>query len=272
MGLENLESSRTMAFMEMGSPGLALAPGYRTGLLLNGAHAPWRLAWAAGLFTLGQRQATGDASKALAQLISRFAWHAGHPAGADLLHLGLSMSALFSGQSDIEYQSRPESFKAPIVVDTDSIASRAAAQYGLEAAWTHGPRLVQAELLQSFVTESERSDGNFWGTYLFGSWFLTGEHRPYDAGTGIFQRATPHTDFHFREPGWGAFEAAARISYLDLTSGQVRGGRMLNGTAGLNWYLNPELRLMFNYIATHVTDGSQHGTGYIFQARVELGL
>ena len=42
MGLENLESSRTMAFMEMGSPGLALAPGYRTGLLLNGARSEER--------------------------------------------------------------------------------------------------------------------------------------------------------------------------------------------------------------------------------------
>lgn len=272
MGLENLESSRSLVFMEMGSPSQALAPGYRTGVLLNGAHAPWHLAWAAGFFTGGQRQATGDASKTVAQLIGRLSGYAGDPARADLLHLGLSASTMFSGEGEIEYQSRPESFKAPFVVDTDDIDSSSATQYGLEAAWSHGPRLVQAELLQSFVTDVERSQGIFWGAYLFASWFLTGEHRPYDPSSGLFDRARPHTDFRFHGPGWGAFEVAARVSYLDLTSGRVRGGKMLNGTAGLNWYLNPEVRLLFNYIVTHVTDGGQHGTGNIFQGRIEIGI
>jgi len=272
MGLENLESSRSFVFMEMGSPSMALAPGYRTGLMLNGAHAPWHLAWAAGVFTAGQTQATGDASKALAQLVGRGAWYTGDPSAATVLHLGLSMSGLFSGQSDIEYQSRPESFKAPFVVDTGSIDARSAAQYGLEAAWEHGPRLIQAELLQSFVTDTADSDGVFWGTYLYASWFLTGEHRTYDTDSGLFRRATPARDFHFRQPGWGAVEAAARISYLDLTSGRVRGGTMLNGTVGLNWYLNPELRLLFNYIVTDVGEGSQHGLGNIVQARIEIGI
>ena len=272
MGLENMESSRTYVFMEMGSPGQALAPGYRSGLILNGAHVPWRLAWAAGFFSAGQTQATGDASKALAQGIGRLAWYGGDPGGANLLHLGLSMSALVTREGDIQYRSRPESFKAPFVVDTNTIDSRSATQYGLEAAWSHGPQLVQAELLQSFVTDVARSQGVFWGSYLFASWLLTGEHRSYLPGTGVFARATPHRSFHVHEPGRGAFEVAARLSYLDLSSGRVRGGKMLDGTAGLNWYPNPEIRLMVNYIVTSVTDGPDHGVGNIFQARIEMGL
>jgi len=272
MGLENLESSRSLVFMEMGSPSMALAPGYRTGLMLNGVHDPWHLAWATGVFTSGQTQATGDASKALAQLVGRGAWYGGDVATAKLVHLGLSMSGLFSGQSDIEYQSRPESFKAPFVVDTSSIDARSAVQYGLEAAWAHGSRLVQAELLQSFVTDTARGDQNFWGAYLYGSWFLTGEHRAYETDAGMFRRATPNRRFHFRQPGWGAFEAAARISYLDLTSGPIRGGKMLNGTIGLNWYWNPELRFLFNYIVTSAGDGPERGVGNIVQARIEIGI
>lgn len=272
MGLENLESSRTYAFMEMGSPSMALAPGYRSGIILNGAHVPWNLAWQAGFFTSGQRQATGDASQTVAQGISRFAWHAGHPDGDQLVHLGLSMSAAFSAQSNIKYQSRPESFKAPFVANTGSIDASSATQYGLEAAWSRGARLIQAELLQSFVADDDHGDDVFWGAYLFTSWFLTGEHRPYYTDTGVFGRVTPHEDFHFHAPGWGAFETAARISYLDLTSGAVRGGQMLDGTLGFNWYLNGQLRLMFNYIVTSATDGPHTGVGNIVQTRVEIGL
>ena len=53
--------------------------------------------------------------------------------------------------------------------------------------------------------------------------------------------------------GHGAWEVAARISYLDfsdtanVTSSQIVGTRLPQATMGVNWYLADHIRLMFNY-------------------------
>jgi len=41
---------------------------------------------------------------------------------------------------------------------------------------------------------------------------------------------------------------AARYSTVDLTDKDVKGGEQYNITAGLNWHLNPNSRIMFNYV------------------------
>jgi phosphate-selective porin OprO/OprP len=93
----------------------------------------------------------------------------------------------------------------------------------------------------------EASDAvHFWGAYLYASWFLTGDSRNYDLGQGQYvpvQVAAP-----VRAGGWGAFEVAARASYVDLQDSDVNGGRQSNLSLGLNWYLNDRLRLMGNVV------------------------
>ena len=69
---------------------------------------------------------------------------------------------------------------------------------------------------------------NLYGSYVYASYFLTGESRCYDRRVGDFKRMTPYENFWLvRTPrgasaGWGAWEAACRWSYLDLSeaSGQ----------------------------------------------------
>src|ERR1700749_884762 len=53
--------------------------------------------------------------------------------------------------------------------------------------------------------------------------------------------------------GWGAWEIATRYSVIDLndqlgTSNGVAGGKQTVYTAGLNWYVNRNIRFMFNYL------------------------
>jgi phosphate-selective porin OprO/OprP len=118
--------------------------------------------------------------------------------------------------------------------------------------------------------------------YAFVSYFLTGEHRPYDLGNGRFGRVKPRANFDPTRGDWGAWEIATRYSYLDLNDRDLTGGRLWNLTAGINWYLYPNLRLMFNYVYADLDDRvstnptappatlGASGAGNIFQMRAQI--
>src|SRR5262249_32415273 len=61
--------------------------------------------------------------------------------------------------------------------------------------------------------------------------------------------------------GWGAWEVAARYSYLNLNDGPVRGGVMGGTTLGLNWYLNSNLKVQFEYLTNSRYDKLTGGNG-----------
>jgi phosphate-selective porin OprO/OprP len=48
--------------------------------------------------------------------------------------------------------------------------------------------------------------------------------------------------------GPGAWQAACRLSQVDLDDGSIAGGNLIDVTLGLNWYLNTYLRVTTNYI------------------------
>ncbi len=45
-----------------------------------------------------------------------------------------------------------------------------------------------------------------------------------------------------------AIELTARYSELDLSDEAVNAGRLDTTTLGVNWYLNPNTRVMLNYV------------------------
>ena len=97
-------------------------------------------------------------------------------------------------------------------------------------------------------------DPRFWAASLQASYFLTGEHRPYKASDGAFTRVKPLKNYS-KDGGQGAWELAARLSYMNLNDGDVSGGRLRDLTLGVNWYLNPNVRTMWNYILADPSEG-----------------
>jgi phosphate-selective porin OprO/OprP len=158
------------------------------------------------------------------------------------------------------------------MVDTGTIPARSASVVGTELWYNLGSFNVMAEWGFAQMTDAQvvipagggvpahtvRGDRNFNGGYVTVSYFLTGESMVYDHTYGrrnTFYIARPFTNaFLVRDEngglawGPGAWEVAARYSYLNLNDGPVRGGVMGGLTLGLNWYLNSNFKIQFQYL------------------------
>ena len=85
------------------------------------------------------------------------------------------------------------------------------------------------------------------GWYAELAYFLTGESRPYNAATARWDRLKPN--HNLGKDGFGALELAARISRADFDDGpDFQKGTETNYAVGLNWYVNPYIRFMMDYV------------------------
>jgi phosphate-selective porin OprO/OprP len=197
--------------------------------------------------------------------------------GSRFLHLGAGYVHRFRGESE-RYRQRPEAHLADRFVDTDPITATDSNVFGAELAWVHGPFSLQSEYTHSLVNGDEgQDDVDFWGAYAQVSYFLTGEHRVYEQEYGRFGRVKPNANFNPAKGEWGAFEIAARYSYLDLDDRNKSGGKLSDVTAGINWHLFPNARIMLNYVHADVSEREAAdpafnvgGTGDIVQTRFQV--
>lgn len=202
--------------------------------------------------------------------------------GAKMVHVGGSYLHRFldsDSEGNLRYRQRPEVHLAQRFVNTrnssllEDIPASDTDILNIEAAGVFGPFSVQTEYTNSWVQGARgQRDLHFWGLYAYASWFLTGEHRPYDLGNGRFKRLKPKENFNPAKGGWGAWEIAARYSYLDLSNKNIRGGELWDVTAAINWYLYPNFRWMLNYVHGDVrnrvaSDQIVRGGADIFQTR-----
>ena len=68
----------------------------------------------------------------------------------------------------------------------------------------------------------------------------------------LLDRIQPRHNFNMSKGTWGAFELAARYSWMSLDDDNIRGGILNQETVGFNWQLNPNIRWMWNYVHSHV--------------------
>lgn len=268
-GMSRIVSNRFDVFMER--PLLTVfAPARRTGVMAFNQNESLTATWAASVYGSNNDNfgATIAHSGGWAGA-GRFTYlpYYDEPSGGRYYcHLGAAYS--YSGVDDnsLRFASTPEirlsegNFIEPIFVDTGIFAARRYQLVGGEAAWNQGSWLLQSEFVYVPVDRLGGPNGSFHGAYLLTSYFLTGEHRPYNRQTGNFARVIPLEDFFSLRngrrlmTGKGAWQVAARWSYLNLNGADVRGGVLNDLSVGLNWYLNRYTRVYFNYVHAILDD------------------
>jgi phosphate-selective porin OprO/OprP len=190
--------------------------------------------------------------------------------------------------SRARYLSRmPLRVGSPVLVDTGNLLADANELGNVQALLIVGPFSVQAEWYHAQVDGLNRgqtpakttllTDPAFDGGYLQMSYFLTGENRVFVRNIAGIGTVHPLENFFLVRDahgghawGLGAWEVGARYDYLNLTSrslGAVSPGTAPVATAGvlqscllgLNWYLNPNFKIQWEYAHTWRADASVAG-------------
>lgn len=266
--IEEMTADDFATFQERGLPN-AFAPSRNTGAMVNPLFLDKRLTFAAGGFreTNNNGFGFGDADYNVTSRLTGLPWWRDN--GGRLLHLGFSYTHKFRHGDDISFSQKPESHLFPVsLVNTGPIATDGVDIIDPEIALVAGPWSAQAEYMRAFVAQRDHPNPQFDGLYVYGSYFITGEHRRYRQDYGAFEKPIPRRDFGWGEGrGWGAWELAARYSRLDLGSENVDGGTENNLSGEVNWYLNPNTKIGMNYVWANL---ESVGDSNIVQGRFQL--
>jgi phosphate-selective porin OprO/OprP len=283
MGLEQQTSSRFVSFMERSSPTVAFTPSRNVGVMLhNHIDDAKNYSWYIGMFRGSHLDMDEDVDAdsndwAATGRIAALLYYDEATPGRCLLHAGVSGSHRRTGEAggspgngdwegSLELDSRDSFLNIelgnPMLGDPRS--SSEFSVVAAEAAWVRGPLSVQGEFM--YAATGDAAGINAWGAYGQVSYFVTGENRGYKKGSKAFDRVKPYEPFFLIDTpdgvagGLGAWEVAARWSWTDLESVPALAnagvitvpptviGTQENIALGVNWYLNPYSRMMFNYI------------------------
>ena len=248
--LEELTSGKYLTFMERALPNV-FASSRNLGVRFNTSFFDKRTTAAFGFFRDGNPADTDTTfgNSGIYNATTRLTllpWY--QEKGKQLVHLGLSYRHAFHDKTNkIRFRQRPEAHLGPRFVETPKFHVDDIDYFNPEVAVVYGPASLQFEWLSALVDRPAGDDIQYDGYYIFGSFFLTGERRPYKTSSGAFDRVKPKNNFDGRG-GLGALELAARYSMLDLNDEDLNGGELANFSLGLNWYLNPNVRFMLNYV------------------------
>jgi len=261
-GLERSTSSSSQLFLERSSAA-ALTPSRNAGFAFSDTLWDKQATWAAGVFR--ETDSSGEAQDSVfgseIGYTGRFTflpWY--EKSGQRLLHLGLSLSSRQPDDGEMRIAEGMQLHQSPTLVDTGLFAVDSITIVGLEAAAVMGPFSLQGEWLQTKAQLGGGGEVTFPGFYLQAGYFLTGESRAYSRTKGRFSWPEVGSAFHPKADGMGAWELATRLSKLDLDNGPIAGGVLRSASAGLNWYLNEDVKVQFDYEYAELESfGNVHG-------------
>jgi phosphate-selective porin OprO/OprP len=268
-GLEQNVSSKHLTFMERGltdaldfgrDTGLTVAGGIESGKVM----ADWKVGIMKSVGAFGTGANNGEWYLALRET-NKFQVN-------DDMYIVAGVSAQYGSPSGdtVTYTDSTELNTMSVAAGAGPIAVKSEYRVGVEMAAVWKGLTFQSEVMYA---KAERPSGSTlndpepWAAYAQVSYMLTGEARPWKGGT--FGRINPKSSLF--DGGWGAFEVAARYSHLDTSNPGLGGGRLNNGTLGVNWYMSANAKVMMNYLYEDITPGGGgsggriHGLGFRMQ-------
>ena len=257
--LEALTSSKYMTFMERGLP-IAFSPERNVGLMLHNSYMDNKLSIQAGIFQNGLSDEEQNGNRNITSRISYLPINNND----QLLHLGIGFSSRKNSDNTYSVSTRPENHMGNKLISASIENVEQTNLIGTEMAWVMGPLSVQGEYIMNTVDADETY--NFTSYYGQISYFLTGEKRKYKNSLAGFDRVSPGKNLG--NDGMGALELAARYSSMDLS--EANGGILNDITLGLNWYLNPSTRIMFNYVMGVADVNSEDINENTLQMRMQI--
>ncbi len=180
------------------------------------------------------------------------------------LHLGVNAGDWYQVEKhQIDLKDTVNSTVDPTaLIDTGTISNvKNGTVIGPELAGTYHNFYAQGEYYNYNVNRTGTSNLSFNGGYAQASYSIGGR-RHYKPGAGAYSGVIPDHDFSLKTGGMGAFELAARYSYLDLNSNNVYGGKLNGYGVGINWYPNRHMRFMIDYTNANITDQSASLTSH----------
>ena len=288
-GLEQYGTSANyITFMERSlidqSGGFCTVGDRKSGIMAFDWNESERMTWAYGVFIsqVGERPPTWPTAPfddaggtAFTARITWLPWYDEATEGRGYLHTGLAYAyhdiaeLRPNGNGRFTLSAKPEANLAgPVLYATNLNDFNRVNALRPELLLTYGPLSFQAEYAWFWISRAAGASPMFDGGYLQVSYFLTGEHRAYDRRRGGPTRVKPFENFFrvrdedgYIHTGKGAWELAYRASYLNGNSAGILAGQVIDHTFGVNWYLNPYSRVMFNIVHSEVTGRDTNSAG-----------
>jgi len=299
LGLDHLNSSRFNVFLERPFVIEAFnADARRLGIAMYGNNSDDSFGWAYGVYNLENIKGDGEYRGDSVQLsgnarVFGSPWYDETSGGRGYWHWGLAgMVAHPDGDSgpvdensnEARFSTRPEARSQSSWLDTGRIAGAEWYEViGLETIVNVGAVQVTGEYQVNWVQRDNTGpDVFFHGAYVYVSYFLTGESMQYNRSSGTLARVKPYENFFLVDrcmgghaTGWGAWQIAARYSYLDVSDGDILGGVGHSITGALNWHWTGYSKLQLNVLYGEIDDhapvgGFTSGDYLIVGARVAV--
>ena len=273
VSLERLQSASATHFVERGFPA-ELAPNRDIGAQLQGELSKGRVNYVLGIYngTADGRDAASSNGDDNAEFAGRIFFEPWKNSSGALVGLGFGLAGSVGDKEGAGNNFQPR-YRSPGQVVFFNYRSSVLAD-GKHQRWSPqlfyyrnsfgmlGEYIVsRQEVSLAGVAGSQISlDNRAW--QLSGGWVLTGE----DAGyRGVIKPSNP---FVAGARGWGAFEVVARYGELDVDDDAFplyanpasAASSAKSWGLGLNWYLNNNLKFVFNHTQTRFNGGAVAGT------------
>jgi phosphate-selective porin OprO/OprP len=249
-GMERLNSSRLLTFLERSAVSNAIPLGRRIGISARYWTDFGQVTAAVMGHELGTRVDKGQQDEGFSTNL-RVSVAPINNFGNNF-HLGLAGSYKIPDVTSelrlntIEISARTETYVFnPKFLHTGDISDvNYYTRYGAELMYINGPFYLQSEFMGTSIYRwYSNPTVNLQGGYVMAAWMLTGETRFYYVDEGEVGPIEKPIN------SWGALELAARYSITNLNDmdTDIHGGQSNQLMLGLNYYPNSNIKLQFNY-------------------------